>query len=676
MINNEKSRDYLEYFDEDLSNEHQKEITSVINKYMPKENDEELITSIEKNCLQIIEYLNHLLHKGVEIPKDLNELFLNNTLFIAHVNMILKNKISKLTTNDSISFSKELITILNILSIGLNEHILSSYQNIDFDALSRLFRLYENRLSKINRETKNEIYNLIFDSYLILLSAIDKICLLNSYIVSKENILNQLIESITESINILKYMGNLKEEEISLLNFIQGKTLYSYSHKYLFNFNIDDLDNTYKEYYLYIEKLHDGYTLALETNFGNGTINDKEHEFLLFQNNFALIVLDLINNIESNNIKDNSFLKDETFLKIKRFYSTNFLANEENIEEFDSLSSFKSKILDLLIYNYNVNSDFTRVINHNTIINDFIICGDKFKNENLETLYKILTNSKHIDNNKILSIGQILAKSDVITNDYYEFFKISIFDFIIKKLLNEKATFEIKDLISSIEIYINKHKNSSYILSTYFKLYPTFALFYLNNTFDRKKAKDLIIIFEKINSKDEQYLEIKNEIAIKIVKQHLKDLHIIYDESQEIDFLNICDNLLKQHSLYFLLQKKENISNQFTLFENQIIQKNSINIDSMYKELCALISNDLFYGLCKINIINSIHSNIKTENIIQRNTIIEIDKNFALQFVYPVMYEKIFKEILLENDSFIKMNMSNIFNAYKHKENKIGLFNS
>ena len=58
-----------------------KQIDFILEKYNILENDNQLISSIEKNILFTINFIEHLLIKKENIPSDLENLFLNNYAF-------------------------------------------------------------------------------------------------------------------------------------------------------------------------------------------------------------------------------------------------------------------------------------------------------------------------------------------------------------------------------------------------------------------------------------------------------------------------------------------------------------------------------------------------------------------------------------------------------------------
>ena len=202
-----------------------KQIDEVLEKYNILENDNQLISSLEKNILYTINYIETLSIKKEEIPKEVEDLFQNNFTFKEQINLYIEKKLLNITQKDSIYFFKDVNIMLHLLSIGTKEKIIESYNSYNFDSLSNLFRFYEAKL-KFLFSNNIKLFNLTFDSYIVLLRTITQLCSFNSIdIIAKKNI-RFFLELMTESINLLKFTVLLDEEKLNKLNNIQGKYLY------------------------------------------------------------------------------------------------------------------------------------------------------------------------------------------------------------------------------------------------------------------------------------------------------------------------------------------------------------------------------------------------------------------------------------------------------------------
>ena len=82
-------------------------------------------------------------------------------------------------------------------------------------------------------------------------------------------------------------------------------------------------------------------------------------------------------------------------------------------------------------------------MNYHFVIEDFILSDNNFDNKNIESIYNILNFATDIEDFQYSHITQILLNSNVIKNDYQEFFKLSIFDLFIYKKAEVDRYFEI-----------------------------------------------------------------------------------------------------------------------------------------------------------------------------------------------------------------------------------------
>ena len=188
--------------------------------------------------------------------------------------------------------------MLHLLSIGTNEKVIESYNNYNLDSLSNLFRFYETKLKNLFSNDE-KLFNLTFDSYIILLRTITQLCsFLSIDIIAKKSI-KYFIELMTETINILKFNVMLEDEKIQKLNNIQGKYLYYFSYIDEIDFEINNLKSTLKNYFLTLEKQEQGYIISKESNFGSQEMNLDSQEFLIFKKNSSILILKLIKELKS-----------------------------------------------------------------------------------------------------------------------------------------------------------------------------------------------------------------------------------------------------------------------------------------------------------------------------------------------------------------------------------------
>jgi hypothetical protein len=623
-----------------------KQIDEVLEKYNILENDNQLISSLEKNILYTINYIETLSMKKEEIPKELEDLFQNNLTFKEQINLYIEKKLLNITQKDSIYFFKDVNIMLHLLSIGTKEKILESYNIYNFDSLSNLFRFYEAKL-KFLFLNNLKLFNITFDSYIVLLRTITQLCSFNSIdIIAKKNI-RFFLELMTETINLLKFNVLLDEEKLNKLNNIQGKYLYYFSHMDEIKFELNDLDTTFKNYLLTLEKHEDGYILSKESNFGNETENLDSQEFLIFKMNSSILILKLIKELKSS-LNEVLYFESEHFQRILRFYYKKFslYLPSENIAL--NLADFQNDLLNALLTNYQLSQDFLKNLDYHLIIDDFVFSQQNTSNTNLEIIYKLLFFADDIPTYKYHQITQILADYKPIKNDYHEFFKLEIFDLAINKSMQNKYNIEVEELLNKIYIYVNNYKIASHLLSVYSKIYLSLSLFYSVNQTDLEKAKKLYSTFIQING-----------------------LEILQKEYSEIDS-TILDNIQISTELVlkeFLEKKNIELENELLDIKDKI--NKNIPINEIKISLINFISNNIFHGLCVTYILES-NQNLDSLDAGFEDYKIILPK-YVIRLIFTTVYKTNFLSIFEENKILLENNIYKILNNFKEENKKFNI---
>ncbi len=623
-----------------------KQIDEVLEKYNILENDNQLISSLEKNILYTINYIETLSIKKEEIPKEVEDLFQNNFTFKEQINLYIEKKLLNITQKDSIYFFKDVNIMLHLLSIGTKEKIIESYNSYNFDSLSNLFRFYEAKL-KFLFSNNIKLFNLTFDSYIVLLRTITQLCSFNSIdIIAKKNI-RFFLELMTESINLLKFTVLLDEEKLNKLNNIQGKYLYYFSHIDEIKFELNDLNTTFKNYLLTLERHEDGYILSKESNFGNETENLDSQEFLIFKMNSSILILKLIKELK-NSIDEVLYFESEHFQRILRFYYKKVSLYLPSEEIAFNLADFQNDLLNALLTNYQLSQDFIRKLDYHLIIDDFVFSQQNTSNINLEIIYKLLFFADDIPTYKYYQISQILADYKPIKNDYHEFFKLEIFDLTINKSMQNKYNIEIEELLNKIYIYVNNYKIASHLLSVYSKIYLSLSLFYSTNQIDLEKAKSLYSTFIQIN-------------GLEILQKEYSDIN-----SSILNNIKISSELILEEFL-----KNKNIALEYELLDiKDKINKNT-STDEIKISIRNFISNTIFHGLC-VTYILEINQEFDALDAGFEDYKIVLPK-YIIRLIFTSVYKTNFLSVFDENRTLIENNICNILNNLKEENKKFNI---
>ena len=493
---NSNSNRFFLYTEQELEQQkYIEEIQNITTKYNILENENYLISSSQKSFLHLINFAVSLYKKNEVLPKDIENIFLNNIFLKEQINTFLDKKLINLTTNDSSHFIDNLEILIYICSIGINKNILDTNYNYDFNAISDIFRFYEKQLKELSYKNK-ELFLITFDSYLILLKTFIQLCKINSLDLMKKKDISNIIELMTETINIIKFSISLNENELNKLNNLSGKFLYYFSHLQEIEIDIINLDISLQKYLLLLEKQEDGFLLSINKDFENQNSISKEDEFILFKSYSSILLLKLIKDLE-NCFDTKDYFYNEYFQKIIKTYHKRFSLNQEtkippNIEDF------RNRLLSSLLLDYKSNLDFSKKLDYHYVIEDFIFSGNDFDNRNLETVYRILSFAKDIEDFKYKHIIEILVNSTKINNDFYEFYKLAIFDLYINKFKNQTNDSYNNLYFDKISNYLKNNHFTFTLSSIYLKIYA-----FLENI--NTEYKDFSLTNKNENKKNIKY---------------------------------------------------------------------------------------------------------------------------------------------------------------------------
>lgn len=422
------------------------ELISLAQKYGMAEIENKFVSSVNKSFLFLINYISTQKSKN-GIPQDLSEAFLNNIFLKEQTNQFLHKKIYSLLHDDSSEFSKNITILDSILTIGSNEKIFDLENNLDFNSISNLFRFYEKRLNELIK-FDFELFNQTFNTYIVLLKMFIQLCAINAIDFKKIDEINEIIDLITESINLLKFTTPLDNKKLSKINNLQGKCLYYFSHLEIIPINIESIELDIEKYLLVFEKQEDGFMLSKKNQFGYEASSYADDEFLIFKKYSSILLLNLLKKLET--FDDNLYLNNNYLKKIVKSYNQNFSFDYSSDDNYN-LKDFKESLILSLLNKYHSNLNHQKRVDYHFIIEDFIFSGNEFNNKNLETIYRILTFTDDIENFKLLQIVQMLVNSKQIQNNYYEYFKLKIFEIFINQ------TNEITNLLLSVNFYLQKN---------------------------------------------------------------------------------------------------------------------------------------------------------------------------------------------------------------------------
>lgn len=610
------------------------EITNIIEKYDILKNENELVGPKDKNYLYIINYVLYTVKHNTDLPLDIKNLFLNNITLKKDINNYLENKISNLIKNDTNLISKEINLLISISSIGSNENILKADNTYDLESLSKLFRFYELHLQTLFKDNK-KLFDITFESYIILLKALFESSIINSTNVLKSSSINDIMEIIIENINIIKYNISLNNIQLSKINNILGRHLYLFTHLKKINIYLDNIDKTFSEFISNFNRQEDGFNLAKNNNFGYETEFNYETEYVLFKNYSAIFVLKLINKLENETclkFKENPFFMKIIYLFKKRFSENEKIAVSKNFEEI------KNNLLNCLILNYNSELSFEKRQNYNYVLEDFLISDNNLNNKNIETIYRILYFKNDLEDYKYSNVVNILLNSNPIKNIYQEFFKLSIFNLFIKRVI-KKARLSVEDLeiLETIVNYCFQNNSDIHLKSMLIKIYLNIACIYIKNSYSSQKVEELYFLT----------LLLENYSCL---KENYNNQNLLI-----IQHLNLSEIDVKTEFFEKYFNKKLNLTDE--VFEKYLSRKLSQEENLAYFK--ELLNKEIFYYIASIEFIENPKDYINSYDT--ESFVYEIDSNKTILFLYAKLNETSFYRVFELSKLFLLEKLEKIF---------------
>ena len=610
------------------------EISKIITKYNILKDENELIGPKEKNHLHIINYALSLQKQGIKLPTDLQNLFLNNITLKRDINLYLEKKLSNLVTDDTNHILKDINILVSITAIGSTENILDSFYNYNLKAISTLFRFYETNLLDFFKNNA-KLFDVSFDTYMILLKTLFQLSIVNSTNILRNRSIHNILELITESVNIIKYTILLNNIQLSRINTLLGRYLYMFSHLEKIQIDSNDLNNTFDEFLLYFYRQDDGFELAKNNNFGFENELDYETEFLLFKNYSAIFILKLIKKLE--NIDSQIYLKNPLFRKIISSFYKRFSLYENSLISKD-FEVIKTDLLNCLILNYSSDMTFDKKQNYCYVLEDFILNDNKLNNKNIETIYRILYFADDIEEFKYSHIVNILTNSNPIRNGYQEFFKLSILDLYVSKTMKKTL---VKDediaLLEKIVAYCMNNNADIHLRSILTKIYLNIGTLFCINKVKDEKIEELYIVSLLINS----YNIIENNYS----KQNLTIIKYLKFLSNEIN-TKLVEN-------YF-----NKVVTKLEILCDYLFAKNSTKEQKIIFIKDVLIKQ-LFFNIVDIEFIDG--SKTFVNKLELEDFTYKINSKDSAIFLYIKINEEIFNKIFNSSKLFIQDKLEKVF---------------
>lgn len=643
---------YLDLEAEDLV------VTNLLSKYEISTKTT-FLYNLNDDYQALIDYISELYVDNKEIPQDIKNELLNNLNFRAYLLVSIENKMNNILNDNNTVLFKEIVTIVNLLSHGKEFGIFESYDFYNLDNLGKLFREYEDRLTKLNTEIEDEDFEITFKQYVMLIETINELCIINSTDVLRKKTINPIINTLSETINLVKFNVKLEEKKINLLNNILGKLLFYYSHIPYINTKNKNANYLIDEFKFLFEKLRDGYQLSKNTNFAQD--KDTEKYYKVFLNSLTTLLSTLIYKLEVT-YKENDYSDIKNFLDIIDLYEETI--THKKIKKFESLNDFKINLLENYNYIYTQNNEN----NYLNILDNFIE-EPHFDSSNMHVIHSIVLFSKDVKDEKLLAILEYLVNLEKFKNDYHEFYKLNVCDVIINKFTKSNTQILTKDHISKIISYIEENKLASHLMSIYSKVYLSLSLYF--STFEDIESLEMSKLYYfnyvSINGKDlldNEYSSIKNEIMLNHGDKYLSNLNLDGVVVSDEKLIEIGEKSLKKYSTQQDINMKYIINQKLSNIVTDIFTNDGLDDDLLNNHIENFISRDIFHGLTFTKVDGLCENECKLIDVGYEKIEIPLIDGYTLKMAYSKVYKHVFENIYEANKEYIKQNIINLIISY------------
>lgn len=643
---------YLDVESEDLI------VTSLLNKYNIT-TQASFLYNLNDDYSALVNYISELYIEEKPIPSDIIDELTSNLNFKAYLLLSIKEKMSNILSDNTTVVFKEIVTITNLLSFGKKFEIFESYNFYNLEQLGLLFRDFEENLKELSQKDEKD-FLITFDLYTIFIEIINELCTINSTDVLRKKTINPLINSISETINTIKFNIQLNETQVNTLNNILGKLLFYYSHIPYINTINKDAQYLIDEFKFNFEKITDGYHLSKNTNFGS--VSNQDAYYKIFLNSVTTLISTLIFKLETTYSKE-EYDQIEKFQEIIELYKEEI--THSILPELKSVKELKNELLKnyTFIYDKDLPNE-----NYLDIVDDFLENSD-FNSSNMHIIHSLVLFSSEIDDNKLLKVLKILISIEKYKNDYHEFYKLIVCDVIINKFIYTHHHLLNKETIEDIVNYVEANKIASHLMSIYSKIYISLSLYYsyIEDFESIEKSKLYYFNYVSINGKDlleNEYSNLNRDILLNHGKKYIEDMdleNVMVSDSKCVEIgNNLLNNYFKQQEInlkYSINQKLSNIITEIFTYEG-------LNDDLLNKHIENFISRDIFHGLTFSSVEGLCENECNLIDLGYERIDIPLIDGYTLKMAYSNVYKYIFENIFENNKEYIKQNIINLIISY------------
>lgn len=560
----------------------------------------------------------------------------------------VQERIENIILNNSTLLFKELVCVINLLSLGKKYKIFEKYNEYSSSEISKLFRDYETVLAKLSNTNRDE-FDLMFGYYVTLLDAFNELCIINATDVIRKKSIGKIIDLITESINMFKFSVTLNENEITILNSFQGELILRFSNVLYISTKDKTASELIDEYKFIFNKQVDGYSLSINA-FSNIEQSSKQYLYMTFLANSTELLLLLLMKLERYENKSIKQLND-----IFEIYSEECLYGDTPIT---CIEEFKNSLLNNLVYI----CDQTLKISYKELIR-FIIDNQLFSSTNMQIIQNLILFSDDINEDDLIFVFYHVIKEPKMANDYHEYHKLKIIDIIINKLIKGNSLERFIKFVPIVVKYMNNANTATHLLSAFSKIYLSLSYFYSllgEEYIDISQEK--YFIGEKICSyplAQDEYHHIFEKILMNHSQSYLKGLGLP-NKFNHKELITFGRSMMKDFFVHQEIRIKYDLNHDIEQMIEDILKTDNYNEENLKNHIGTILSKKIFFGLAKCKIVDDSYHIDEFKEIGYEILESELIHEYKIYYKYSYSYKQNFNMIFKENKTYIKNNISNI----------------
>lgn len=638
---------------------------------------------VKKDVSSNIDNHSRILWKIIESLSNWNfqhnqfNIYFNNLDFLSKVNDYVEPRLKKILIESNIYTFDELSKFISILWMWKYSEIIIDLNSFNIEDLKKLTLEYINKLNSTNQKSE---FDIIFKSYLMLINSINTLCILDQVNTYRKKLIPEIVSILRKSIETL--MSNWEKLEFLDQNNINSLQYYlwllwiNFSHSDYYFKEKSWMDDITKEFLNISKRQKKWFNNCVESKFWNNPQKEKLiNSVYIWNYSFSLSVL--IYKIWENNYSD--LLRDNSFIEIlKTLWNYYWEENYFLDKDIEFIKNFCNNIFSWIYYDEDFLKLDQKSHNPKNVIDDF--CTEiKDKNDYvIESIHNLVL-FNNLDEKTLYNLWNKLIDIEPYNNYSFEFYKLKILDLIVEKLKNSWDFNTLKKLYNWVLTYVENNKTASQLFYAYSSLYlsVSYCLSINSNIEFQNLSVNTFIKFLKFNENikgvitkydiNEIYSNIWNSTIVNILWNEKLDL---YNPTRS-DLIKTWKEVVRKAMISYDTTLDVQIEKKLSIILDKALDHND-SIDDKYllEQLSLVVSNEIFYWLSKINIIEKQDKYISRKDNNWSSYIKEnLSDKHEIIFYYPSIYKEIFEEIHKAKFEYVKKVVNQIMNVYYNKNN-------